>query len=228
MQVPVHLNTKFYFVFSWLSVYMLFLLHPTAPNKRAICLALLIFALVFMWMHLTCTDDTNHCYMSGRDLYGKQDFYTQKERDAFISTQNNHTYCTTTSNDRPSSSRGRDAGKLALMRRADGLYIAFQWLKSFYWSIKRQLRANVVFSLAHDHQLRGKYLSFMLMRERTRETTLHKCIPISQLSTHHQFLLPLEQNEQINILIILAPGVQEIFQHQMRGGGIEQSKYKKV
>lgn len=75
MQLPVHLNTKFYFVFSWLSVYMLFLLRPTAPNQRAICLALLIFALVFMWMHLTCADDTNHCYVSGRDLYKKQDFY---------------------------------------------------------------------------------------------------------------------------------------------------------
>lgn len=74
-QVPVHLNTKFYFVFSWLSVYMLVLLRPTASNQRAICFALLIFALVFTWIHLTCADDTNHCYASGRDLHRKQDFY---------------------------------------------------------------------------------------------------------------------------------------------------------
>lgn len=58
-----------------LSVYMLVLLRPTAPNQRAICFALLIFALVFMWLHLTCADDTNHCYVSGRDLSRKQDFY---------------------------------------------------------------------------------------------------------------------------------------------------------
>lgn len=75
MQDPVHLFTKFYFVFSRLSVYMSLLLRPTASNQRAICLSLLIFALVFMWAHLTCADDTNHCCVSGRDLYRKQGFY---------------------------------------------------------------------------------------------------------------------------------------------------------
>lgn len=44
--------------------------------------------------------------------------------EAFILTSKSQEYGTTISNDRPLFSGGRNTGKLALMRQADGLYIA--------------------------------------------------------------------------------------------------------
>lgn len=111
---------------SQFSVYMLIWLRATVEGLRAICPARLTSALVFMWVHLTCTDDKKSLlYEVLWPFTGTSVEYASGKTNAVTATPKQHTYCTTISCDRPSSSRGRDTAKLALMRQADGLYIAF-------------------------------------------------------------------------------------------------------
>lgn len=57
MQLTWHISIQKPLESSQFSASMLIWLCATVESRRAICPALLISALVFMWMHLTCTDD---------------------------------------------------------------------------------------------------------------------------------------------------------------------------